>query len=124
MISDNIFLSTVFSVLKTVFAVMVCTFSLLLLLALFVYKFQLNESSINTGIFVIYFISNFVGGLIIGKVKKEKKFLWGLINGFVYFFLLSIFSFLALQSFYSDFSTAIIAFLCCVFGGIIGGMFA
>lgn len=121
---ENNILSLFLPIIKTALAVIFFTFAMLLLLALLVYKFHFEDSVIHTGILVIYFISNFIGGLIIGKVKKEKKFLWGFLTGLSYFILLSIASFIALSGFYSSLSAALSAFFCCILGGIVGGMLA
>lgn len=121
---ENNILSLFLPIIKTALAVIFFTFAMLLLLALLVYKFHFEDSVIHTGILVIYFISNFIGGLIIGKVKKEKKFLWGFLTGLSYFILLSIASFIALSGFYSSLSAALSAFFCCILGGIAGGMLA
>lgn len=116
--------SILFSILKTALVVVVFTFLMLFIFALMVYQFRFSDSIIQVGILVIYFVANFIGGLIIGKVKKEKKFLWGLLAGLTYFMILSVASFIALQSFYSNPSAAFSALLCCVGGGFFGGMLA
>lgn len=121
---ENNILSLLLPILKTALAVILFTFAMLFLLALVVFKFHINDSAVNVCIIAIYFLSNFIGGLIIGKVKKEKKFLWGFLIGLTYFAILSIASFLTLQSFYSSISSALTALVCCILGGVIGGMFA
>lgn len=121
---DHSITSILFSILKTAAIVIVFTFLMLFLFALMVYQFHLSDSIIQIGILVIYFIANFIGGLIIGKVKKEKKFLWGILAGLTYFIILSIASFIALQGFYSSPSSALSALLCCIGGGFFGGMLA
>lgn len=121
---ENNILSFILPILKTALAVIFFTFAMLFLLALLIFKFHFNDSAINTGIIIIYFLSNFIGGLIIGKVKKEKKFLWGFVTGLTYFIILSIASFIAMHGFYSDLSSAVSAFASCILGGLMGGMLA
>ncbi len=86
------------------------------------YKFKFQDNVILICIGVIYFVANLVGGLIIGKVKMERKFVWGMSVGLTYFFILGVVSFIITQSFFSNGIPGIIALLCCSAGGTIGGM--
>lgn len=119
---ENNILSLVLPIMKTALAVIFFTFAMIFLLALVIFKFHINDSVINNCIIAIYFLANFIGGIIIGKVKKEKRFLWGFATGLTYFIILSIASFIALQSFYSSPASALIAFISCILGGMAGGM--
>ncbi len=119
---ENNISSLILPIVKTALAVIFFTFAMIFLLAVIIFKFHINDSVINNCILVIYFLANFIGGLIIGKVKKEKKFLWGFLTGLTYFIILSIASFIVLQSFYSAPLPAVFAFLCCILGGMAGGM--
>ena len=65
-------------VLKALMAAYVVTGLLLLLLTLLVYKMEFSEEKVTAGITAIYVLSTFVGGLVIGKLSKMRKFLWGL----------------------------------------------
>ena len=75
-------------VLKALMAAYVVTGLLLLLLTLLVYKMEFSEEKVTAGITAIYVLSTFVGGLVIGKLSKMRKFLWGLAVGILYFGLL------------------------------------
>lgn len=121
---ENNIPALILPIIKTALAVIFFTFAMVFLLALIIFKFHINDSVINNCILAIYFLANFIGGLIIGKVKKEKKFLWGFVTGLTYFIILSIASFIALQSFYSAPLPVLLAFLCCILGGMAGGMAA
>ena len=68
-------------VLKALMAAYVVTGLLLLLLTLLVYKMEFSEEKVTAGITAIYVLSTFVGGLVIGKLSKMRKFLWGLAVG-------------------------------------------
>lgn len=65
---------------------------LLLLLAALLYRFELSEATVKVGIVVIYIITGFVGGFFIGKQMQDKKYLWGLLTGGIYFLLLFVLS--------------------------------
>jgi len=66
---------------------------LLLLLATLLYHFELSEGTVKVGIVAIYIISGFLGGFFIGKQMQDKKYLWGLLTGGIYFLLLFLLSF-------------------------------
>ncbi len=119
---ENNISSLILPIVKTPLEVIFFTFEMIFLLEFIILKYHINDSVINNCILIIYFLANFIGGLIIGKVKKEKKFLWGFLTGLTYFIILSIASFIVLQSFYSAPLPAVFAFLCCILGGMAGGM--
>ena len=50
---------------------------LLLILALMLYKLGLSEQNVNAGIVLIYVISTFSAGFVLGKLAGKRKFLWG-----------------------------------------------
>ena len=49
---------------------------LLLILALMLYKLGLSEQNVNAGIVLIYVISTFSAGFVLGKLAGKRKFLW------------------------------------------------
>ena len=57
---------------------------LLLILALMLYKLGLSEQNVNAGIVLIYVISTFSAGFVLGKLAGKRKFLWGLFAGITY----------------------------------------
>jgi len=65
---------------------------MLLLLALLLYNFELTEETVRIGVIVIYVASGFAGGFLIGRWMQDKKYLWGLLAGGVYFVLLFVLS--------------------------------
>ena len=85
-------------------------------------KAQVKQSQMMTFIYVVYAVANFVSGFILGKAKKEKKFLWGLAAGMVYFVVLSLISFVVNQGFYQNPVQAALALGASVVFGMIGGM--
>lgn len=67
---------------------------MLLVLAALLYNFELSEATVRIGVIVIYVTSGFVGGFFIGKQMRDRKYLWGLIVGGIYFVLLFVLSLL------------------------------
>ena len=74
--------------LKSLLCAYIISGLLLLLLTFLLYKFNINEGKVAAGIIMIYVVSTFVGGFIIGKLSGTRKFLWGLTCGILYFALL------------------------------------
>ena len=95
---------------------------LLLLLTFLLYQFKLDEQTVVAGIVVIYVVSTFIGGLILGKLTKKRKFLWGSILGGLYFLLLFLISYGIYREFNTNGLNAITTALLCVGGGMLGGM--
>lgn len=111
-------------ILKALLASYLVTGILLFVLTLFLYKFEWDEQMVTAGIIVIYVLSTFVGGFILGKLKRVRKFLWGLIIGVLYFVLLFLISFGVYRSFDGNGTNMITALLLCAGGGMLGGMLA
>lgn len=109
-------------VLKALMAAYVVTGLLLLLLTLLVYKMEFSEEKVTAGITAIYVLSTFVGGLVIGKVSKMRKFLWGLAVGILYFGLLLLISFGIYRTLQGNGTNILTSFLLCAAGGMAGGM--
>ena len=95
---------------------------LLLLLTLLVYKLGLDEEKVTAGIAAIYALSTFVGGIVIGKLSKMRKFLWGLTVGLLYFGLLLLISFGIYRTLQGSGTNILTSFLLCAAGGMAGGM--
>ena len=110
--------------IKALLCAYVITGILLLVLTLLLYKAGLSEEYVNAGITLIYVISTFAGGFVMGKVTGNRKFLWGLLTGCMYFILLILISLGVYHSFQSEISGMITTLLLCAGGGMLGGMIA
>ena len=80
--------------LKTLLISYILTGILLVVLAFALYKFRLKEGQIRIGVNAVYIITCLVGGLIMGKSIRQRRFFWGLTLGLVYFLVLLAVSFL------------------------------
>ena len=67
--------------IKSLLASYIVTGILLLVLTFFMYKFELNEKIVSAAIVGIYVVSTLIGGMIIGKLTKSKRYLWGMVLG-------------------------------------------
>lgn len=91
-------------------------------LALLSWMFHFNDGKINAGVVMINIVACLVGGIVAGKGMKEKKYLWGLLLGLVYFLLLFAISWGFFGN--NDFSltSCITTILICLGSGMLGGM--
>lgn len=115
-------MKNVLQFLKALMASYIVTGIFLLVLSFMLYKFDWDEQMVTAGVVAIYVLSTFVGGVILGKVRKKRKFLWGLIVGTLYFALLFLVSFGVYRSFSGNGTNFITTFLLCAGGGMLGGM--
>ena len=80
---------------KILFLMYFVTLILLLLLAFVLFKMETSEIVCKVWLIAVYIISGLLGGFLIGKRTKNKKFLWGFFMGVVYFAILFIVCFCA-----------------------------
>ncbi len=111
-------------ILKSLLCAYVVTGILLLLLALFVYKLNLEEKQVTIAVMAIYLVSTFVGGFTIGKWNRVRKFLWGMLVGAGYFILLLLVSLGIYHSLKNGGVNAMTTMFLCIGGGLLGGMLA
>lgn len=98
------------------------TTGLLLLLALMLYRFNLSEKIVSISIIAIYIIVTFLAGFLTGKREGNKKFLWGLLMGTLYFAILIVISLIVnhgMNEVSGNFFTVLVL---CAGSGMLGGM--
>ena len=79
-------------ILKCLLISYLLTTGLLLLLSLMLYRFGLSEKIVSICIIGIYIIVTFLAGFLAGKREGNRKFLWGLLMGGLYFTILIVVS--------------------------------
>lgn len=114
----------ILSVVKGLLAAYAVTAVLLMLLALLVLKLNLSGGAVAVWVMVIYLLSCFLGGFLLGKGVGKNKFLWGAVLGAVYFVLLMILSAAAGPGNFGGAGKVFSTFLLCCAGGMAGGMLA
>lgn len=107
---------------KALLAAYVVTGILLIILALALYKFELNEGAVTAGVTAVYLISTFTGGLVVGKLAKVRRFLWGIVLGILYFALLLLVTVGIYRTFHGSSTEILVTFTLCAGGGMAGGM--
>ncbi|MFP3156030.1 TIGR04086 family membrane protein [Lachnospiraceae bacterium ZAX-1] len=110
------------SVIKILLFMYIITGVLLLLLATLLYKMQLSEGMVSIGIVLIYIVSGLVGGLLVGKKMKSRKFIWGMVMGGSYFLALALGSILFHQGLQMELTRFITTLILCTASGMVGGM--
>lgn len=100
----------------------ILTGALLFLLALVLYRFHLSEGIVSICITAIYVIATFFAGFITGKREGNKKFLWGLLAGILYFVVLLVLSICMKSADGLSSSHALTTLILCAGGGMLGGM--
>ena len=108
--------------IKSLLASYIVTGILLLVLTFFMYKFELNEKIVSAAIVGIYVVSTLIGGMIIGKLTKSKRYLWGMVLGIVYFVLLLLITLGVYRTLNGDSVSIVISLILCAGGGMTGGM--
>lgn len=109
-------------IVKALLACYIVTGILLLLVSFLLYRFDLSEQIVTIAIVTIYAVSTFAGGMIAGKIKREKKVWWGLLMGVIYFLLLLVVSLGIYRQIQQEGSNLLTTALLCVGGGMLGGM--
>lgn len=110
------------AMLKVLLITYLVTSFFLLIFALLLYKVHPMKNYLSAGMIVIYLVSNFLGGLMLGKKMKHRRAVWGVICGISYFLVLCIVSMIMNQSISLNPASAGVALLTCMAGGCLGGM--
>ena len=96
---------------------------LLLLAAFLLDKLGLKEAQAAIMIYAIYLLTGIAAGLLAGKIRTTKKFMWGTLAGFVWFLIVLLISIVG-----NDVGIVtkelFPAIVCMVGGGLLGGMLA
>lgn len=111
-------------VLKNLLISFIVTMVLIFIVAVLLYYFRLNQKVISVAVILIYITANFVAGHFMGKNMQNKKYLWGLLMGGVYFLVLFLVSFTVGENSGNMGSNILTTLFLCLGGGMLGGMFA
>lgn len=112
----------IIQVLKVAAAAVVISVLLILICAFIAYKLRLGEAQMGIMASVIYAAGAFIAGFGMGKLKKEKRLLWGLCAGAVYFMVILVVSIISGQGLYGDAGRLARCIIICLAAGGIGGV--
>lgn len=107
--------------IKALLACYIVTGLLLLMMSFLFYKFDLSEQVVTVGIVLSYAISTVAGGFIAGKVNDNRKWLWGLMLGVIYYLFLVSISYGVYRSIAYSVGDLLTIFVLCSGGGMLGG---
>ncbi len=107
-------------VCKSLLISYIVTGMMLIIMALLLFKFEVSDQVTSIGIIITYVVSTLVGGFLIGKYMKVKKFLWGFIIGVLYIVLLFAITFAVYHTL--DNPNIVTTIVLCIGGGTLGGM--
>ncbi len=96
---------------------------LLFLAAVWLDRFSPQEDTVKKAVYVIHFLAAFACGFAMGKQKKEKKFLWGLLAGGTWFAMILLGS-LIFQGGTLEAGAVLPVLALCSGGSMAGGMTA
>lgn len=106
--------------LKAFFAALAVTAVEIGVLSLLLYKTDMSENSLHIAVIAGYGIACFLSGLYCGKKIRQRRFLWGMLAGLVYYVVLLGVSFAAGGAGFS--LSFISSALVCLGSGMLGGM--
>lgn len=112
-----------FVLIRSLLISYVVTALMLLLMALLLFKLELDENKISMGMIAVYVLSCFLGGFAAGKGGRNRRFLWGLLTGALYFVILTAVSF-GMGGTREGMLSLITVGVLCLGSGMIGGMLA
>ncbi|MBD5492501.1 MAG: TIGR04086 family membrane protein [Lachnospiraceae bacterium] len=118
----EIYTEKVIFIIKCMLGAYILTAGLLLLLAFMLYRFGLSEKVVSICIIAVYIIVTFLVGLLAGKREGQKKFLWGLMMGVLYFGILVAVSLVVNRGLEDVAGNLITVFFLCAGSGMLGGM--
>ena len=114
----------VLGLLRAILVSYVFTGIVLLILAFLLLKTEVSYNFLRAGMIFSYLFSSLVAGFAAGHGAKSKRFLWGILAGFLYFAILFVISFLMNGMLVSAPGTMGMIFVFCILGGMFGGMFS
>lgn len=115
---------TVGHIIKALILSFFVTAMLIVIFAFVMFKLRISEDIIAAAVTFIYIISCALGGFYIGRVMKEKKFMWGFLVGLCYLLVLVVASIIISGGINILSAKGLSLFLLCTGGGTLGGMLA
>lgn len=94
----------------------------LVVLALLMYKMDLSESVVRGAIIFAYVVSCFVSGMVVSANREGRRYLWGLLQGVIYYVILLVVSMICNRAVFTQIPGILPALFLCAFGGMLGGM--
>lgn len=110
------------ALLKCLLAAYLITGVLLVTVAGLLYKFSLGENVVDISIIVVYCISSLLAGLFFSKGAVNRRFIWGMAAGAVYFLIICAVTFAVERQLHLMSNSCITTLIICAGSGMLGGM--
>lgn len=94
----------------------------LVLLAFFMFQWEISEGVVRGGIIFAYVLSCFLSGMVVSSRHEGQKYLWGLAMGLLYYVILFAVSMIFNRAVFTQIPGIFPALFLCGFGGMLGGM--
>lgn len=107
---------------KATFASFIVSAIMLLITSTLMLNVGISASIVSILVIITYIVSNFLSGFIMGKGMQEKKFIWGVVSGAIYFIILFVLSVLIMGTKDFHLVSTIRTMAICVLSGMVGGM--
>ena len=107
---------------KAVLTAFIVSAILLFITSAIMSKSELSAGVVSTLVIVTYIVSNLLCGVILGKTMEQKKFMWGLYGGLLYFAIIFIFSLVITGTKDFNLFTTVKVLMICGLSGMFGGM--
>lgn len=109
-------------VVKVAAAAIFVSVLLIFVCAFFAYKLRLGSAQINLLVAVIYAAGSFIAGFGVGHLRKEKRLLWGVCAGIVYFLVIMLISLIVSHGIGNNWGAVVRNLFICAAAGGIGGI--
>ena len=91
-------------------------------LAFLMYRMKLGAAQATWGVTVIYLFACAVGGFLTGKRMGNRRLLWGLVSGGLYFVVLLVISLAMGQGLQGETREILTVLACCLAGSAVGAV--
>lgn len=121
MLNGGIMVVKLVNIGKVLMISYIITGVLLVMLSFGLYKFAFSDVVVTIAIMAVYVISTLVGGYIMARLQQNRRLIWGVIFGLIYFFVLAMTSLIMNKGVNADIASALKALIMCILGGAAGG---
>ena len=110
------------AMIKVLMLTYVVTGLMLMLVSFLMYQLGLEEGQVSVAVMIVYFLAGLLAGFLSGRTWKNKKYLWGMAAGLLYFVILAAASLIVHGGWTGDPGAAMLCGALCIGGGALGGM--
>ena len=94
----------------------------LAVLAFMMYQWDVSDAVVRGGILFAYVLSCFISGMVVSRNHSQRRYLWGLLTGAIYFIILWVVSMIGNREAFTGLSGIFPTLALCLSGGMLGGM--